>query len=271
MVHMPTTPYTTSPNPALLYLTPSLKATLAKVRFVLDYRQGLTALLGDPGMGKSSLVRRLYLEYSLRDDCAAALIPSPNYPSDFGLLKGICGELKVPPKRSMVDQESALRDFLFECVEHGKNCVVFIDEAQRLSRNMLEIVRTLLNLETNEEKLIQVVLSGQLELRDRLKEPRSKALRSRIMTPSLLDPLAPEETAEMIAFRSEAGNVPNLFTSDAVKAIYTASGGVPRIVLAICAVAWTVAQAEELDRITPDIIDIALSADPLRDEVEVGV
>src|SRR3954468_1945366 len=104
MAYMPTTPFTTSPNPALLYLTPSLKATLAKVRFVLDYRQGLTALLGDPGMGKSSLVRRLYLEYSLRDDCAAALIPSPNYPSDFGLLKGICGELKVAPKRSMVDQ-----------------------------------------------------------------------------------------------------------------------------------------------------------------------
>src|SRR5262249_42354479 len=69
MLCMPTTPYTTSPNPALLYLTPSLKSTLAKVRFVLDYRQGLTAVLGDPGMGKSTLVRLLHLEYSLRDDC----------------------------------------------------------------------------------------------------------------------------------------------------------------------------------------------------------
>jgi general secretion pathway protein A len=261
---MPATPFTTSPNPALLYLTPTLKSSLAKVRFVLDYRQGLTALLGDVGMGKSTLLRFLHLEYTLRDDCTAALIPTPNFPSDFGLLKGICKELGVAPKRSMVEQEGALRDFLFTAVEQERNCIVFLDEAQRLDRRMLELIRTLLNLETNQEKLIQVVLAGQLELRDRLKEPGSRALRSRIMTPSLLDPLAPEEMAEMIDFRCRVAGESNIFTADAVTAIYTATGGVPREALQMCAVAWQTAKAEEATRITADIVEIAVDAVALR-------
>src|ERR1051325_11136268 len=226
MSHMPTTPFTTSPNPTLLYLTPTLKSTIAKIRFVIEYRQGLTALLGDVGMGKSSIVRLLHLEYSLREDCASVLIPTPNYPSDFGLLKGICKELGVAPKRSMVEQEDELRGFLYQCIQDGRNCVVRIDEAQRLNTKMLELVRTMLNLETNSEKLIQIVLSGQLELRDRLKDPERKALRRRIMTPSLLAPLSPEETAEMIAYRCKQHDVPNLFTPEAVTEIYTLTGGV---------------------------------------------
>jgi general secretion pathway protein A len=257
---MPTTPFTTSPNPTLLYLTPTLKSTIAKIKFVIDYRQGLTALLGDVGMGKSSIVRLLHLEYSLRDDCASVLIPTPNYPSDFGLLKGICKELGVAPRRSMVEQEDELRAYLFGCIQEDRNVVVWIDEAQRLNTKMLELVRTMLNLETNSEKLIQIVLSGQLELRDRLKEPGRKALRRRIMTPSLLDPLSPEETGEMIAFRCRQADVPNVFTAEAVREIYTATGGIPSEVLQVCAVAWEAAKTLEAEAITPDFVEMAAEA-----------
>jgi general secretion pathway protein A len=253
-----TTPFSTNPNPALLYLTPALKATLAKIQFVIDYRQGLTALLGDIGMGKSTVIRRLHMDYSLRDDCAVALIPSPNFPSDFGLLKGICKELGVPPKRSMVEQEDALREYLFAALEADRGVVVFLDEAQRLTTKMLELVRTLLNLETNTTKLIQIVLSGQLELRDRLRDPARRALRSRIMTPSLLDPLAPDEMAAMIAFRCQQGGELNPFTPEALTALYAASGGIPRDTLKLCSIAWQGAKALGVTEIGPDLIEMAV-------------
>jgi general secretion pathway protein A len=257
---MPSTPFTTSPNPTLLYLTPSLKSTIAKIRFVIEYRQGLTALLGDVGMGKSTIVRLLHLEYSLREDYASVLIPTPNYPSDFGLLKGICKELGVAPKRSMVEQEDELRAFLFTCIQEGRNCVVWIDEAQRLNTKMLELVRTMLNLETNSDKLIQIVLAGQLELRDRLKEPGRKALRRRIMTPSLLDPLSPEETAGVIDYRCRQAGEANTFTDEAVREIYASTGGVPSEVLKVCAVAYEAAKALEAKAITPDFVSMAVEA-----------
>jgi general secretion pathway protein A len=257
---MPETPFTTNPNPTLLFLTPGLRSTIAKIKFVIDYRQGLTALLGDVGMGKSSLVRLLHLEYSLREDCASVFIPTPNYPSDFGLLKGICKELGVAAKRSMVDQEDELRAFLFAALQEDRNTVIWIDEAQKLNSKMLELVRTLLNLETNEQKLIQVVLVGQLELLERLKEPARKALRRRILTPSLLSPLAPEEVSEVIAFRCKQGGVENLFKADAIERIYALTGGVPSEVLQICSVAWEAAKALEAKSITAEFIEMASEA-----------
>jgi general secretion pathway protein A len=253
-------PFTTNPNPALLYLTPSLRATIAKIRFVIDYRQGLTAILGDVGMGKSSLVRLLHLEYSFRDGCVSALIPTPNYPSDFGLLKGICKEFGVAPKRSMVDQEDELRAFLLKCIHEGRNCVVWIDEAQRLTTRMLELVRTLLNLETNTEKLIQVVLSGQLELRERLRQPAQRPIRSRILTPNLLDPLSPDEMAEVIQFRLQQAGDDCRFSPDALTRLYAVTHGVPRAVLQICSIAWGAARAAGAQQIDANLVEIGIEA-----------
>ncbi len=85
-------PFSISPNPFLLYLTPALQVTLEKVRFVVDSRQGLTAILGDVGLGKSTVIRYLFNEYDAREDVAATLIPSPNFPSEFAFLKKICAD-----------------------------------------------------------------------------------------------------------------------------------------------------------------------------------
>jgi general secretion pathway protein A len=84
---MPTQPFSISPNPLLLYLTPSLRATLEKVRFVVDSKQGLTSILGDVGLGKSSILRYLFNEYDSRPDAVATMIASPNFPSEFAFLK----------------------------------------------------------------------------------------------------------------------------------------------------------------------------------------
>src|ERR1044072_7088377 len=105
-------PFSISPNPLLLYLTPALQVTLEKVRFVVDSRQGLTAILGDVGLGKSSIIRYLFNEYDAREDSAATLIPSPNFPSEFAFLKKICADFGLPARRSMADQENEVRKYL---------------------------------------------------------------------------------------------------------------------------------------------------------------
>jgi general secretion pathway protein A len=246
-------PFSISPNPLLLYLTPALQVTLEKVRFVVDSRQGLTAILGDVGLGKSSIIRYLFNEYDAREDVAATLIPSPNFPSEFAFLKKICADFGLPARRSMGDQENELRNFLIGLYSEDKVCVVFIDEAQRLPGRQLELVRTLLNFETDETKLIQVVLSAQLELRTKLMDASKKALRSRIFAPSMLAPLSLNETEEMVNFRCKQAGVSNTFTKPAVESLYTLTGGVPREILKIAAVAWKFSETDG-HKITPELV-----------------
>lgn len=237
-----TQPFSISPDPELLYLTPALKSTLFKVQHVVENRQGLTAIMGDVGTGKSSVLRRLWSDYAGRsDEFATAILPSPNFPSDFGMLKAICNDFGMRPKRSMVDQENELRGFLIELDADGKTCVLFVDEAQRLKGPHLELIRTLLNFETNKYKLIQIVLAAQLELRNKLMDSSKKALRSRIFLPSLLAPLSLPETREMISFRCEKAGIPNPFDDSTVELIYNKTNGVPRAVLKVCAFAYVLA------------------------------
>jgi general secretion pathway protein A len=231
-------PFSISPNPNLLYLTSALRVTLEKVRFVLDERQGLTAILGDVGLGKSTVLRYLFNEYSTREDVVATLIPTPNFPSEFAFLKKICADFNLPMRRSMNDQQGTLQQFLLELYRDDKLCMVFIDEAQKLPGSQLELVRTLLNFETDETKLIQIVLSAQLELDIKLRDVSKKALRSRIFTYSMLAPLSPDEIREMVTFRCQQARVPNQLTQDALMALYTLSRGVPREALKIAAIAW---------------------------------
>ena len=262
-------PFTISPNPLLLYLTPPLRVTLEKVRFVVDSRQGLTAILGDVGLGKSTVIRYLFNEYDSREDAAATLIPSPNFPSEFAFLKKICADFGLPARRSMIDQENELRRFLLDLYTQDKVCVIFIDEAQRLPGRQLELVRTLLNFETDENKLIQVVLSAQLELRTKLMDASKKALRSRIFAPSLLAPLSLNETQEMVDFRCKQANVANKFTTSAIEALYTRTGGVPREILKVAAVAWKFSEGDS-NKITPDLINEAAGEALLETEQENG-
>lgn len=249
-------PFSISPNPLLLYLTPALQVTLEKVRFVVDSRQGLTAILGDVGLGKSTVIRYLFNEYDAREDAEATLLPSPNFPSEFAFLKKMCADFGLPARRSMVDQENELRRFLLDVYAQDKVCVVFIDEAQRLTGRQLELVRTLLNFETDETKLIQVVLSAQLELRVKLADTSKKALRSRIFAPSLLAPLSLNETQEMVEFRCKQAGVRNPFTDAAIETLYRLSGGVPREILKVAAVAWRFSEGDG-EKITPGLIEEA--------------
>lgn len=251
------TPFSISPNPNSLYLTDSLRAVQHKCRFTVDKRQGLTCVLGDIGLGKSTILRFLHADYSSREDTVTTLIPTPAFPSPFAMLKSICMDFKLEPERSFQKQQESLESFLQDKFVEGKNVVIFIDEAQNVNNKQLELIRSLLNYETNTQKLIQIVLSGQLELKDRLSDKRNKAVASRVSTYSILSPLTPTETFEMIAHRCKFEAIENPFTPKAVEKIYEVSGGVPRSILKLCAFAYHVKELEGLDLISPEFVEMS--------------
>lgn len=250
-------PFSISPNPLYLYLTPSLKATLHKIRYTINRRQGLTCVLGDVGYGKSTVLRFMYTEFAARETVLARLISSPNYPSEFAFLKSVSGEFDVPAKRSIVDQERELKAFLIEQYTEGRNVALFIDEAQRLSNKSLEIIRSMLNFETDDAKLIQIVLSGQIELRDRLVTDELKAIESRIVMPTVLNALSPGEMVDMIEFRCLRAEIKQPFTPASFQTIYDESGGIPRDVLKICGTAYEYMRMVEEDEIDPEMVTVA--------------
>lgn len=250
-----TTPFSISPNPNSLYITPSLKGVLAKARFTINKRQGLTcAALGDVGLGKSTVLRYLYGEYAAKEDYITTLIPTPKFPTLFGMLKYICSDFEIEPKRSFVAQQDALQEFLIKTYTDQKNVVLFIDESQLLDNQQLELIRGFLNFETHEHKLMQIVLAGQLELKDKLNTEKNKALYSRISTYSVLDPLTPEETKAMIEYRCGYAGIKNPFTDDAMETVYIKSKGIPRNILKLCALAYEMMEMAGDTAITPDYI-----------------
>ncbi len=259
------TPFSLTPNPSLLYETPAIKTVLFKTRYVIEQRQGLTCILGDVGLGKSTVLRSLHSQIAASPEYSTAFLPSPNYPSDFSLLKAICGEFELPMRRSMLAQENELRAHLMQLYSEGRTAVVFLDEAQRLPGKQMELVRVLMNFETNEVKLIQIVMAAQLELENKLRDPSKRAIKSRIFLPSLLSALSLPEARDMIAFRCDKSFIPNPFDDEAVKAIYDISQGVPRDILKIAAAAYALMKGSGLTSVPAEAIPSIAEEAKLRD------
>jgi general secretion pathway protein A len=228
------TPFSTSANPTNLLLTPEVENALGRAKYVIDARQGLTAILGDVGLGKTSILRNLWMDYSAQEDAVVCMIPTPDFPSSYGLLKAICAEFKVSGKRSKQEQLQAFNRYVQVCDENDCTVIVMIDEAQRLDHDKLELIRTLLNYEKPDEKLVQIVLCGQLELRDKLIEKENEAIYNRVCAPTVLNPLTSPDTANLIEFRCRKAQVKNPFTDEAMSLIHKLTSGVPRSILSLC-------------------------------------
>ena len=249
-----TTAFSINPDPSLLYLTASLRAALHKCRFVIENYQGLTAIEGDVGLGKSTILRYLYHSYSSREDCHTALIHTPNFKSDFAFLKAICAEFGLPIRVSMQKQESELNSYLISEYKENRRVILFLDEAQKMPGVQLELLRTLLNFETGQHKLIQIVIAAQLELRQKLADPSKKALRSRIFAPSSLTALTVDETQAMIDFRCHEAGIENPFNSDAIQGIYILTGGIPREILKTCAIGMELMKEAGLSEVPAEMV-----------------
>jgi general secretion pathway protein A len=233
-------PFSISPDPTALFLTPALKTTIYKTRYTVETRQGLAVLLGDNGLGKSTVMRYIFSKLSAMPEYTATFIPTPSYRSSFTMLQKICGDFGIPPARSELKQQEAFERFLGEEFAAGRHVLVFIDEAQRLKPDQLELVRVWLNFETTKIKLISLVLAGQLDLRDRLLTKKYKPLLSRIFSPCMLVPLEFNEMVEMLKARCDKESRPWPFSPDPVplRDLYEFSGGVPRSALKACQMAY---------------------------------
>lgn len=252
------TPFFTGPNPNSLHQTDSIRAVLQKARHVLDTRQGLTSIIGDIGFGKSTLLRFLFSEYFSMDDCNAILITMPNFPSPFSMLKSISEDFGIESARSMQSQQKKFQQFLVAENAADRNVIIFIDEAQDLNNKHLDLLRAILNFETNEEKLVQIVIAGQIELQNILNRKINKALKSRIITTSTLQAMELDEAVEMLQKRCDYFEIKNPFSAEVIEAIHNQSQGVPRSILKICGFLYKMKQIGGLDDIPLEYVQSAL-------------
>jgi general secretion pathway protein A len=225
-------PFSLSPDPRFFFLSAQHKTALAKITYTAEQRQGLSVVYGDVGVGKTTIARRIYQVYNDNQAYRASYLPMPIFPSEFQFLKAICSEFGLPPKRSKYAQIELLNAYLIDVWKQGQNAVLIIDEAQSLVGQQFELIRQLLNFESNTQKLIQIILIGQNELRNKLR--LKKPLRSRIATRSTIEPLDLQDTRDMINFRvMVAGRTDQMFSDEAIQLIYDYSHGMPRDICAL--------------------------------------
>lgn len=232
-------PFLANPLPSAFYRTEPIKGIIRWCHHAIANQQGLVVITGEAGMGKSSLIRLLYGDYSVADDMVVAMVPSLAANRPFTLAKSICNQLGVPAGRAMFDQMRNLEEFVFRLkADKNQKVLCFIDEGQVFDNYMLETIRVMLNFETDSEKLMNFVMAGTPEMWDQICKKRNKGLRSRAFSAQLLPLMTLEETRAMLDFRCDLNGIKNPFDGGAIGNIHAFSGGVPRDSLILAAFAY---------------------------------
>lgn len=227
-------PFNITPDPRFLFFTTRHREAFDHLIYGIETRKGFIELTGEVGSGKTTLCRAVLS--NLPGTIRTALVLNPSV-SGTQLLRAILHDFGVEPRgRDRLSYIEQLNEFLLEELKLGNNVAVFIDEAQDLLPEVMEQVRLLSNLETDQHKLLQIVLAGQPELHARLSRPELRQLRQRIIVRCHLEPLSEDELALYVSHRlAVAGASENgRFNEDAIHLIYKHSGGIPRIVNTLC-------------------------------------
>lgn len=253
-------PFNLTPDPNYLYLSRRHKEAFDHLLYGINERKGFIVITGGIGTGKTTLCRALL--GTLDSSTKTALIFNASM-SDMELLQTINQEFGIEggiPDQSKKDHIDGLNHFLLETFSHDGNAVLLIDEAQNLSYSTLEQIRMLSNLETEKEKLVQIVLVGQLELRELLASPALKQLNERIMVRYDLKSLDREDVQGYVEHRLiVAGSKGNVrFTKGAIEAIYAYSQGNPRRINGLCDRALLVAYSKDESTISKKTIQKAV-------------
>lgn len=227
-------PFSLTPDPRFLFFSDRHREAYTHLLFGIQQRKGFIQLTGEVGAGKTTLCRHLLA--NLGPNFTTALILNPCL-TELQLLVTILNELGLKGyKQTRVGCLEALNKFLLEKANQSEDVVLIIDEAQDLTIELLEQVRLLSNLETDDRKLLQIVLMGQPELRDKLNDPRLRQLRQRITVRYHLTPLSRREMSQYISHRLHisGGNGRPSFSPWALRKVYRYSKGIPRLINAVC-------------------------------------
>src|SRR5688572_14410467 len=229
-------PFELTSNPKYLFLTRQHREALSTLIYGLSSAKGVTALIGEAGTGKTTLLHAaLRAEQCRNVNCVYLMNPTLTR-EEFVEMLSVRFELSAHAARSKAALLNELEVVLRERRSRGEITALLIDEAQSLSHELLEEVRLLANSETTTQKLLPLVLAGQPELRDRLNEVGLRQLKQRVTLRCEIAPFTQQETAAYIAWRirTAGGDAAKLFTREAVMLIHERSGGIPRTISVIC-------------------------------------
>ena len=230
-------PFSTSPDPDFFYHSAAHDTALKRLEIAIRLRRGLCLVFGDVGTGKTTLSRTLLKAFQNENDFIFHMILDPGHKSEYQFLLNLAKIFGIKPDfNSTLDFKEALEKYLFhKGIDENKTIVLLIDEAQKITTENLEVLRTLLNYETNEYKLLQLVIMAQMELLPRIKRIRN--FMDRVALKYTINPLDQAETREMIIFRlnqSGYSQQNGIFTDEAVGLIYQQTQGYPRKISMLC-------------------------------------
>lgn len=264
--HLMKAPFSMTPDPEFLFLAPTHREALAGLIFTVLGHRGTAVLTGEVGTGKTTLLRKLIR--SVPDEkvqfCSVFTTNVP--PAEFFELILIGFGISLD-NASKAQQRLQFWEFLMTSAEEGRTPVLLVDEAHKLSAELLEEVRLLMNFETADRKLLQVVLAGQNELRDLMQRDDLRQLRQRVSVRLDIVPLQPPEVEQYMRHRWHQGggngNFP--FKPEAVDLVASWSHGIPRVMNAICDLALLRAYTSETATIGPETVREAVGALELSD------